>query len=187
MMRLSLLLLFATRHRREFWANVLERDGGRVLSFNQLFLRWRSSTRRRRCINPLRVDRRAGAVQNRPRHHHHRLFMLVATLVCRRSPDTLGRGGSGESGSPCRTRWQHVCGWPSRSRNRSASATGSPSGPRGEITGDVRATKLRTKANLVVLPNAFISKEAIVNYSEPEAPTRLEITVASVTMSLRTA
>lgn len=37
-----------------------------------------------------------------------------------------------------------------------------------------RATNLRTKAgNLVVLPNAFISKEAIVNYSEPEAPTRL--------------
>ncbi|MDO8834635.1 MAG: mechanosensitive ion channel family protein [Vicinamibacterales bacterium] len=41
-----------------------------------------------------------------------------------------------------------------------------------------RATKLRTKAgNQVVLPNAFISKEAIINYSEPSAPTRLEIVV----------
>lgn len=41
-----------------------------------------------------------------------------------------------------------------------------------------RATKLRTKqGNLVVLPNAFISKEAIVNYSEPAAPTRLEVEV----------
>jgi small-conductance mechanosensitive channel/CRP-like cAMP-binding protein len=41
-----------------------------------------------------------------------------------------------------------------------------------------RATKLRTKAgNLVVLPNSFISKEAIINYSEPEAPTRLEVLV----------
>ena len=41
-----------------------------------------------------------------------------------------------------------------------------------------RATKLRTKAgNLVVLPNAFISKEAITNYSEPTAPTRLEVDV----------
>jgi small-conductance mechanosensitive channel len=41
-----------------------------------------------------------------------------------------------------------------------------------------RATNLRTKAgNLVVLPNAFISKEAIVNFSEPEAPTRLQTQV----------
>ncbi|MFO7695252.1 MAG: mechanosensitive ion channel family protein [Vicinamibacterales bacterium] len=41
-----------------------------------------------------------------------------------------------------------------------------------------RATKLRTKTgNLVVLPNAFISKEAIVNYSEPAVPTRLEVEV----------
>jgi small-conductance mechanosensitive channel len=41
-----------------------------------------------------------------------------------------------------------------------------------------RATKIRTKAgNLVVLPNAFISKEAITNYSEPSAPTRLEVEV----------
>jgi small-conductance mechanosensitive channel/CRP-like cAMP-binding protein len=41
-----------------------------------------------------------------------------------------------------------------------------------------RATKLRTKAgNLVVLPNAFLSKEAITNYSQPTAPTRLEVDV----------
>ncbi len=41
-----------------------------------------------------------------------------------------------------------------------------------------RATKIRTKAgNLVALPNAFMGKEAITNYSEPTAPTRLEVEV----------
>jgi small-conductance mechanosensitive channel/CRP-like cAMP-binding protein len=41
-----------------------------------------------------------------------------------------------------------------------------------------RATKLRTKAgNQVILPNALVSKEAIVNYSEPEIPTRLDVVV----------
>ncbi len=55
-------------------------------------------------------------------------------------------------------------------------AVGSYEGLVTEVTW--RATKLRTKTgNLVVLPNAFISKEAIVNYSEPAAPTRLEVVV----------
>jgi small-conductance mechanosensitive channel/CRP-like cAMP-binding protein len=55
-------------------------------------------------------------------------------------------------------------------------SVGSHEGLVSEVTW--RATKLRTKAgNLVVLPNAFISKEAIVNYSEPAAPTRLEVDV----------
>ncbi len=41
-----------------------------------------------------------------------------------------------------------------------------------------RATKMRTKAgNQVILPNSFLSKEAIVNFSEPAAPTRLEVLV----------
>jgi small-conductance mechanosensitive channel len=41
-----------------------------------------------------------------------------------------------------------------------------------------RATKMRTKAgNQVILPNSFIAKEAIINYSEPAAPTRLEVVV----------
>jgi small-conductance mechanosensitive channel/CRP-like cAMP-binding protein len=41
-----------------------------------------------------------------------------------------------------------------------------------------RATKMRTKAgNQVILPNSFLSKEAIVNYSEPAAPTRLDVVV----------
>ena len=41
-----------------------------------------------------------------------------------------------------------------------------------------RATKIRTKTgNLIVLPNSFISKEAIINYSEPAVPTRLEVEV----------
>jgi small-conductance mechanosensitive channel/CRP-like cAMP-binding protein len=43
-----------------------------------------------------------------------------------------------------------------------------------------RATKLRTKAgNLVSLPNSLIAKEAINNYSEPTAPTRLEVDVGA--------
>lgn len=41
-----------------------------------------------------------------------------------------------------------------------------------------RATKLRTKTgNRVILPNAYVAKEAIVNYSEPDVPTRLEVIV----------
>ena len=43
-----------------------------------------------------------------------------------------------------------------------------------------RATKLRTKAgNFVVLPNNVVAKEAIVNYSEPAAPLRLEVEVGA--------
>ena len=55
----------------------------------------------------------------------------------------------------------------------------------GEFEGRVaevtwRATKLRTKAgNLVILPNNVVSKEAITNYSEPVAPTRLEVEVGA--------
>lgn len=55
-------------------------------------------------------------------------------------------------------------------------SVGSYEGNVSEVTW--RATKLRTKAgNLVILPNAFMSKEAIVNYSEPAVPTRLEVDV----------
>jgi small-conductance mechanosensitive channel/CRP-like cAMP-binding protein len=37
-----------------------------------------------------------------------------------------------------------------------------------------RATKIKTKSgNLVIIPNSTMAKEAINNYSEPEAPTRL--------------
>ena len=43
-----------------------------------------------------------------------------------------------------------------------------------------RATKLRTKAgNFVILPNNLVAKEAITNYSEPAAPTRLEVEVGA--------
>jgi small-conductance mechanosensitive channel/CRP-like cAMP-binding protein len=43
-----------------------------------------------------------------------------------------------------------------------------------------RATKLRTKSgNFVVLPNNFVSKEAVTNYSEPAVPTRLEVEVGA--------
>jgi small-conductance mechanosensitive channel len=43
-----------------------------------------------------------------------------------------------------------------------------------------RATKLRTKAgNFVVLPNNVVSKEAIINYSEPALPVMLEILVGA--------
>jgi len=43
-----------------------------------------------------------------------------------------------------------------------------------------RATKLRTKTgNFVILPNNFVSKEPIVNYSEPAAPVRIDVDVGA--------
>jgi small-conductance mechanosensitive channel/CRP-like cAMP-binding protein len=43
-----------------------------------------------------------------------------------------------------------------------------------------RATKLRTKTgNFVIVPNNVVAKEAIVNYSEPAAPVRLEVEVGA--------
>lgn len=43
-----------------------------------------------------------------------------------------------------------------------------------------RATKLLTKAGQsVTVPNSVLSKEPILNYSEPTAPTRLEVTVGA--------
>src|SRR6185312_2994670 len=55
----------------------------------------------------------------------------------------------------------------------------------GEFEGRVaevtwRATKLRTKSgNFVVLPNNIVAKEAITNYSEPAAPTRIDVEVGA--------
>ncbi len=41
-----------------------------------------------------------------------------------------------------------------------------------------RATRLRTKTgNFVIVPNSVMSKEAIINYTEPASPTRLQIEV----------
>lgn len=41
-----------------------------------------------------------------------------------------------------------------------------------------RATRLRTKSgNFVIVPNSVMSKEAIINYSEPASPTRLQVDV----------
>jgi small-conductance mechanosensitive channel/CRP-like cAMP-binding protein len=43
-----------------------------------------------------------------------------------------------------------------------------------------RATKLRTKTgNFVILPNNVVSKEAVINYSEPISPTRLDVQVGA--------
>jgi CRP-like cAMP-binding protein len=43
-----------------------------------------------------------------------------------------------------------------------------------------RATKIQTKAgNLVIVPNSVVGKEAINNYSEPAAPTRLFVEVGA--------
>jgi small-conductance mechanosensitive channel len=57
-------------------------------------------------------------------------------------------------------------------------AVGAFEGRVAEITW--RATKLRTKTgNFVVVPNNIISKEAITNYSEPTAPTRLQVEVGA--------
>jgi small-conductance mechanosensitive channel len=59
----------------------------------------------------------------------------------------------------------------------------------GEFEGRVsevtwRATKLRTKAgNFVIVPNNTIAKDAIINYSEPAMPTRLELEVGASYLS----
>jgi small-conductance mechanosensitive channel/CRP-like cAMP-binding protein len=43
-----------------------------------------------------------------------------------------------------------------------------------------RATKLRTKAgNFAILPNNIVAKEAIINFSEPALPLRLEVEVGA--------
>ena len=43
-----------------------------------------------------------------------------------------------------------------------------------------RATKLRTKnGQFLIVPNSVISKDAILNYSEPTIPTRLEVEVGA--------
>jgi len=43
-----------------------------------------------------------------------------------------------------------------------------------------RATKLRTKSGqFLIVPNSFISKEPVLNYSEPTVPTRIEVEVGA--------
>jgi small-conductance mechanosensitive channel/CRP-like cAMP-binding protein len=57
-------------------------------------------------------------------------------------------------------------------------AVGSREGQVEEITW--RATKLRTKAGqFLIVPNGVISKEPILNYSEPTIPTRVDIDVGA--------
>jgi small-conductance mechanosensitive channel/CRP-like cAMP-binding protein len=47
-----------------------------------------------------------------------------------------------------------------------------------------RATKLRTRnGNFVIVPNNQVAKEAIVNFTEPAVPTRLEVEVGASYMS----
>jgi small-conductance mechanosensitive channel len=47
-----------------------------------------------------------------------------------------------------------------------------------------RATKLRTKAgNFAILPNNIVAKEAITNYSQPAAPTRIDVEVGASYLS----
>lgn len=57
-------------------------------------------------------------------------------------------------------------------------AVGGQEGQVAEITW--RATKLRTEAGqFLILPNSNLAKEAILNYSEPSIPTRIEVTVGA--------
>jgi small-conductance mechanosensitive channel len=57
-------------------------------------------------------------------------------------------------------------------------ALGGQEGQVQEITW--RATKLRTKAGqFLIVPNGVISKEPILNYSEPTIPTRLEVEIGA--------
>lgn len=57
-------------------------------------------------------------------------------------------------------------------------AVGDREGQVQEITW--RATKLRTKAGqFLIVPNGIMSKEAILNYSEPTIPTRVEVEIGA--------
>jgi small-conductance mechanosensitive channel/CRP-like cAMP-binding protein len=134
--------------------------------------------------NPLREDRVPTAVPNIVQDAVIvGLFAVVATLLLREKflttsavgavvvgfalQDTLGNAFSGlaiQIEKPF-----HVGQW---------IRVGEHEGRVEEITW--RATKLRTKAtNFVVVPNSSIAKEAIINYSEPVVPTRLEIDVGA--------
>ena len=43
-----------------------------------------------------------------------------------------------------------------------------------------RATKLRTKdGQFLIVPNSVMSKEPVLNYSEPTVPTRIEVEVGA--------
>lgn len=135
-------------------------------------------------INPLREDR----VPDRFPHIMQdtilvALFMVVATFVFQEKvatasavsavvigfalQDTLGNAFAGlaiQMEKPFRVgHWIRVADFEGRV---------------AEITW--RATKLRTKSgNFVVVPNNVMSKEAITNFSEPSAPTRLQVEVGA--------
>ncbi len=47
-----------------------------------------------------------------------------------------------------------------------------------------RATKLRTKTgNFIIVPNNLVSRESILNFSEPAVPTRLELDIGASYLS----
>lgn len=135
-------------------------------------------------INPLRDDRVPerfpGIVQDAILLG---LYLIVATFVFKEQllttsavgavvvgfalQDTLGNAFAGlaiQMEKPFRVgHWVGIAGYEGRV---------------SEITW--RATKLHTKTgNFVVLPNNIISKEAVTNYSEPVAPTRLQVEVGA--------
>jgi small-conductance mechanosensitive channel/CRP-like cAMP-binding protein len=135
-------------------------------------------------VNPLRVDRIPDRVPTIVQDFLLvGLFLLVATIafpdklfaasavsavvVGFALQDTLGNAFAGlaiQIEKPF-----HVGHWV---------AIGGHEGRVSEITW--RATKLRTKSgNFIIVPNNVVSKEAIVNYSEPAAPTRLTIDVGA--------
>jgi small-conductance mechanosensitive channel/CRP-like cAMP-binding protein len=184
-LRLTLLLAFLyTVAGVVLWQYPLSPDmAARVLSINQLCMALAIiNLVVVVAINPLRVDRVPERFPNIVQDTIIiGLFLIVATVVMQEKflttsavgavvigfalQDTLGNMFSGlaiQVEKPFRVgHWITV---------------GSFEGLVSEVTW--RATKLRTKAgNLVILPNAFLSKEAITNYSEPAAPTRLEVDV----------
>lgn len=135
-------------------------------------------------INPLREDRVPGRFPNIVQDAIIvGLFVIVATSVLQEKflttsavgavvvgfalQDTLGNAFAGlaiQTEKPFRAgQWVQVGGHEGRVE---------------EITW--RATKLRTKSGtFVVVPNNVLSKEAIVNFSEPIIPTRMTIDVSA--------
>ena len=147
----------------------------------------RGAHQRRRslvAINPLRHDRVPDRFPGDPPGlHRHRLWCWSRRRSSATSCSRRRRSARSCSASRCRTRWAtRSPAWRSRARSRSTSATGSGSASsRGASRKSPGARRScgRRAGNFVVLPNNIVSKEAITNYSEPDAPTRLEVEVGA--------
>ncbi len=133
-------------------------------------------------VNPLRVDRVPDHFPNIVQDSIIiGLFLLTATFVMQEKFVTTSAVGAGGIGVALQdtlgTRFAGLAIQVEKPFRLGQWITvGGYEGRVTEITW--RATRLRTKTgNMVVLPNNVVAKEAIVNFSEPALPTRLQLEV----------